>query len=338
MSENWIREYELQAGPAGGNGFKVSDLHISFSLSKTEDETCNDIKIDIWNLNAEHKAMLEQKDCTVKLRAGYRNNVKDIFVGYVTYVEGEKDGADYKTSIECVDGRVECRDTQQSKSYDGSTSSKKVLDDIASDMGIPISYGDDVKHIDFPNGYQFVGNATESLDKVCASAGLSWSIQDGELQIKKNKGTMNRLGYRLSSETGLISIPKKLKQSGENSDSSSNESGYEVTFFMNADIKISDYVYLDSKEAKGYFRVGELSISGDNMSGDWVCKAKLLEEPEEGPSSPSVSQSSKATNKVKKTEKESTAAAHQPARKAYAESTVHVSSSGATHGGGGGSF
>jgi hypothetical protein len=143
-------------------------------------------------------------------------------------------------------------------------------------MKIPISYGIDCKHTIFPNGYEFVGNATESLDKVCESAGLSWSIQDGQLEVKKNKGTMNKFGYRLAPETGLISIPKKLKQSGENSDASSNENGYEVTFFMNADIKIADYVFLDSKKVKGYFRVGELSISGDNLSGDWVCKAKLL--------------------------------------------------------------
>ncbi len=288
MSRNWIREYELIAGPAGDMGFKIKDLHVAFSCEKTEDNTLNNIKIQVWNLNDVHKKMLEQKDCAIELKAGYRGSVKTLFKGYVTYVEGEKDGADYKTSIEAADGRKEVRDTQVSSSFSGSTSSKNLIDDLAGEMNLPVSYGADVKHIDFPNGYNYIGNASDSLDQICESAGLSWSIQDGELQIKKDKGTMNKFGFRLSSETGLISIPKKLKKSGENSDSKADENGYEVTFFMNTDIKISDYVFLDSKEVRGYFRVSELSISGDNWSGDWVCKAKLLEDSGSGTSGTGV--------------------------------------------------
>ncbi|CDC08739.1 putative uncharacterized protein [Clostridium sp. CAG:413] len=53
--------------------------------------------------------------------------------------------------------------------------------------------------------------------------------------------------------------------------------GWQVTYFMNADIKISDFVYLDSKEVKGYFRVSELSMSGSSHDGDWTCTATLLE-------------------------------------------------------------
>lgn len=277
MPKNWIRAYELQAGPAGGAGFKITDLKIEFSLSKTEDETNNNITLSIWNLNDEHKAILEQKDCVVVLKAGYQESIKQIFIGYVTLCEGEKDGADYKTSLTIVDGRKECRDTQMSKSYSGQPNSKTLIDDIASEMNITVSYGDDVKHIDFPNGYAFIGPATESLDKICASAGLSWSIQDGTLQIKKDRGTMHMMAYRLSSDTGLIGIPKKIRQSSENT-TDNNELGYEVEYFMNADIKINDYVFLDTEKVKGYFRVSELSMSGSNWDGDWLCKAKLLEK------------------------------------------------------------
>jgi len=55
MAKNWIRAYKLVAGPAGGEGFSINALKINFSLSKTEDETCNNITISIWNLNEEHK-------------------------------------------------------------------------------------------------------------------------------------------------------------------------------------------------------------------------------------------------------------------------------------------
>ena len=35
--------------------------------------------------------------------------------------------------------------------------------------------------------------------------------------------------------------------------------------------------YLNSKEVKGYFRIYSLQYSGDNMSGEWVCTARLVE-------------------------------------------------------------
>lgn len=275
MSKNWLRAYELMAGPAGGEGFTTSDLKINFSLSKTEDETCNNISLSIWNLNKQHRAVLDKKDCVVKLRAGYVGDIKDIFTGYVVFAEGEPDGADYKTTLTIVDGRVECRDTQVSKTYSGTTSSKTVFDDIAADMGIPIKYGEDVKHIDLED-YSFVGDATASLDEVCESAGLSWSIQDGTLEVKKKFGTINNTAYKLSSSTGLIGVPKKVRLSSENS-VDNDQYGWQVTYFMNADIKISDFVYLDSKEVKGYFRVSELSMSGSSHDGDWTCTATLLE-------------------------------------------------------------
>lgn len=277
MAQNWIRAYELEAGQAGGTGFKITDLKIEFSLTKTEDETANDITLSIWNLNDEHIAELEKKDCVVTLKAGYVGNIKQIFVGYVCFIEGEPDGADWKTTLTIVDGRVETRDTQVSTSYDSGTSSKTIIDDIAKEMGISVTYGDDVTHCEMPSGYSFVGDAATSLDKVCDVAGLSWSIQDGKLEIKKNKGTMNKTGYVLSAETGLISTAKKVRMSTENT-TDNDEYGWEVEYLMNADIKISDYVYLKTKRVTGYFRVSQITMGGSNWDGDWVCKATLLND------------------------------------------------------------
>ena len=54
-SENFGRSYRLMIGPAGGSGFETSELHIAFSLEKTDLETSNTARLDIWNLNDEHK-------------------------------------------------------------------------------------------------------------------------------------------------------------------------------------------------------------------------------------------------------------------------------------------
>ena len=48
-------------------------------------------------------------------------------------------------------------------------------------------------------------------------------------------------------------------------------------YLMNGAINIDDYVKLESELVKGYFRVYSLEIAGDNVSGDWTCRARLLE-------------------------------------------------------------
>lgn len=40
---------------------------------------------------------------------------------------------------------------------------------------------------------------------------------------------------------------------------------------------MDDYVKLESKVVTGYFYVYSMQISGDSASGDWICKARLLE-------------------------------------------------------------
>lgn len=53
--------------------------------------------------------------------------------------------------------------------------------------------------------------------------------------------------------------------------------GWDVEYLMNAAIGLDDYVYLNSKVVKGYFRVYSVRIEGDNMEGSWSCTARLLE-------------------------------------------------------------
>ena len=46
---------------------------------------------------------------------------------------------------------------------------------------------------------------------------------------------------------------------------------------MNGAIGINDTVKLQSSTANGYFRVHKVTIDGDNLDGDWICTAQLIE-------------------------------------------------------------
>ncbi len=280
---NWIRAYQLSAGQAGGIGFGTNELRIQFSVEKSDVASPNTAKISIWNLNPAHKAALEEKDCIVTLNAGYRGNTPMVLTGTVTNVVTEDDGADQKTTIDVLDGRKELRDSYVTLGYLQSTDSKLILQDAAGQMGLPITFspGASFKPLE---SYSYVGLAKNVLDKVCASNNLTWTIQNGVIQVTKPNEPISTVAHLISPQTGLIGSPKKLTQSEKNSGSAEENSsknkaqaGWEIRYFLNAAIGVNDLVQLQSKAASGIFRVKSVKMQGDNMAGDWICIAKVVE-------------------------------------------------------------
>nr|WP_305147782.1 hypothetical protein [Clostridium sp. DFI.5.61] len=274
----------MAAGPAGGIGFEVGETskaqpvapHINFFLQKSDLETQNTGRVTLWNLNPPQLAVLNEKDCVVSLKAGYGSKLALIFDGIVSYVSTTIDSADRKTEIEVIDNLVEIRDTYVSVSYNGTVNWKIIFDDVAAQMGVAVSYSYNAEFVDISNGFSFVGLARDIMTKGCKCCNLSWSIQNGVMQVKKPGDVMSREVYVLSPDTGLLGIPARVVITQDEA-TGKNTLGWDVEYFLNGAINIDDYVKLESETVTGYFRVYSLEISGDNVSGDWICKARLLE-------------------------------------------------------------
>ena len=199
-NENFGREYRVAIGKAGEAGFEIGQrsesqpvpLHINFSIERTDLETQNTGRITIWNLNKQHLAALEEKDCCLSLKAGYQNRLPLIFSGIVTSVTTAYDGADRRTEVEVVDNLVEIRDTYVSISYTGTVNWKTIFDDVAGQMGVAISYSYNAEFVDIPNGFSFVGLARDIMTKGCACCNLVWSLQNGVMQVKKPGDVMSK--------------------------------------------------------------------------------------------------------------------------------------------------
>ena len=84
---NFLRQYSILAGVPGRVGFEISSigqprpLHISFELEKADTQSSNTGKLQISNLNDEHKAILsEEQDIAAvsdpSFLAGYRTRQK----------------------------------------------------------------------------------------------------------------------------------------------------------------------------------------------------------------------------------------------------------------------
>ena len=284
MGKNWMRKYTLKCGVQGGSGFEIGGssgedkeaLHISFSVEKSDSESSNTAKVQIWNLSPENISILEQKDCIVELKAGYEGGTATILVGNITAVTTTTDNADRLTELDVVDGRVVLRDTYLSISMNGTVDTKKLYDTIAEQMGVSITYAEELKFVTIAEGFAFAGKAVTALTKIAGCNGHAWTLQNGVLQITYPGRPIAVQGYEISVDTGLVDIPKKISIS---SSGSTNEalSGYEIIYLMNGAIGVNDVISLKSKQVNGYFRIYKLTITGDNMEGDWICTAQALQ-------------------------------------------------------------
>lgn len=283
--ENFDRQYRLSAGAAGGAGFEIGEttkecpvaLHVNFSFQKSDLETQNTGKVAVWNLSPAHIAELNKTDCCLSFRAGYGNRLPLIFAGIITFITTKPDGADVRTDIEVVDNRTEIRDTYVSLSYNGTVNWKTIINDVAGQMGVPVTYSYNASFVDIPNGFSYVGLARDIMTKACDCCKLSWSLQNGIMQVKKTGDTMSREVYVLSKDTGLIGVPERVVASQEKKTDKNSVLGWDVEYFLNGAINIDDYVKLETESVTGFFRVYSINMQGDNASGDWICKARLLE-------------------------------------------------------------
>ena len=283
-NENFMRRYVLKCGPMGKKGFEIGHihsaseeaLHVSFSIEKSDTESANTAKVQIWNLSDKNLKVLDAKDCIVELKAGYGNNMALILAGNITSAITTMENADRMSELSVVDGRVALRDTNVRLSYNGAVNCKDVYKDIANQMGLSVVFAKDLSYVVLPNGFSYVGKARTALQKLVRCCGHSWTIQNQVLQVTWPGRPVSTRGYLLNSNTGLIGTPKRITI-GSSSDNEESRTGWEVQYFLNGAIGVNDVVQLQSNTANGYYLVHKVTIDGDNLEGDWMCTAQLLE-------------------------------------------------------------
>lgn len=279
MDQNFLRRYIIRCGEQGKKGFEIGNvdgesnpLHVSFSIEKSDAESPNNAKIQIWNLSNENIKVLENKKCILELKAGYADSTTLLIVGNVVSSITTLDNADRMTEIEVADGMVQLKETNLSLSYNGKVNCKDLYQSISKKMGVSVVFAKDLTFKTLPNGFSYVGKAKNALQKVAGTCGHKWTIQNGVLQITKKGKPLAINGYLLSKETGLLGVPKRISIGEEKE----KKTGFEIEYFLNGAIGVNDVIQVKSSIANGYFFVKKVTINGDNLEGDWTCTAQIL--------------------------------------------------------------
>lgn len=299
------RLVSLIVGKSGGKGRELAGLRISFSIEKSTAKTPNKCVCKVWNLSPDTRAAVEVIGNVLILKAGYKDDIgaKTIFIGDVTRALTVREGADWVTELELQDGFSEFRDSKVSLSFGKGATVKQVVENLASKFGLPVrTLPEDLAQKQYAAGFSFVGRVRDGMEKACQHLGLSWSIQNREIQIIKRGGFFKQRAILLSPDSGLVGSPAResktmtekaaakegitKKQKGVSIINVRDEkgeieerlqvNGYKVSSLLQPTLEPGGYVQLKSKGIDGeFFVIEDLTHVGDTHGNEFQTNLTL---------------------------------------------------------------
>ncbi len=259
-----------------GDVLRITGLRVKFQIEKTRDSTTNKAEIEITNLTQQTRSRIREKDALIRLFAGYEGDLGAVllFVGNAQRIVNDWETPDIVTKIEAQDGMRTVRQTRTSFSYGNRTSVNTIVNRLANELGVPLRQ--DFNIPGFYDGYSYNGRAKDALDEITRQAGYDWSIQDNELLIIPQNGSTERIGVKLTRDSGLVNLPERLAdQEGEFEEALDTELEWRITSLLNPRLTPGGLVEIDSQQVAGVFSVEKVRHYGDSRGQDWYSEIEV---------------------------------------------------------------
>ncbi|GKX63048.1 hypothetical protein SOASR032_16170 [Pragia fontium] len=309
---------ELVVGEANGDAVIIQDLRFSFEIKKDNEKSTNKLTLKIYNMNNQTRCLVERVNNSVILKAGYEDDIGaiTIFTGTVVSAWTIREGNDTITEMSVCDGILPLRQNKISLSYAPGTSALDILDDVSHTFNIPVKpFPENINDKPYIRGFAFCGRAETAMRDICNYLGLTWSIQNNEIQILSKDNPITDELVVLTPENGLIGFPTRIVDSTRNQSQgdtsppsqlvlseslgSNNQyqiEGYSVKSLLQPRLYPGCYVGLESKmllldpstdksdgeRPRAFFRAEVVTHRGDTFDGEWITECELKAIPQGG--------------------------------------------------------
>lgn len=240
---------------------------MTFAVKKDLKPQPNTCDLKVFNLTEEHRSAIEQKKTAqVQVEAGYENGTSILFLGTLRTSLSVWQGPDCITALSSGDGEKAIQTARVNIPVKKNTKTPDVLKAVAKALGVgdgnlnsalaklkASGIGDF-----FSQGTVLTGSASREMTAICRSCGLTWSIQDGKLQILPLRQSLDGTAINLSPDTGLIGSPTV-----------DNKGVMSCKMLLIPDVLPGRKLVLKSDRLKGQYRIEEVNSSGDTASTDW---------------------------------------------------------------------
>ncbi len=266
------REIEMKIQLMEGNKPKgkleIKNLRIAFSIVKTNSWCTNTAIVRVWNLSKDKRNELAHYGDEIKLYAGYKEETgaQLLFIGDVTRLLHSFNDPEIISIFTCGDGDKIINNKVITLAFSNEVSAKTIIENIATQIDMKIVTPIVDKNKKYYNGSFGTNHARDHLIDVCKMAGLTWSVQNGNLVILPTGEGSERPPHEINSETGLIGTPERTSDRRGETNSIGLKQAWKFRTLLRPDIIPGDRVHLKSSRAPvdGVFVVISINHDGDN--------------------------------------------------------------------------
>lgn len=290
MTERFLRDYRLTVGLGSQAVTVLPPFRIAFSVDKSDKSDLNKATIKVYGLNPDKRKRLVRDGLRdghfpVQLDVGYQGKLETIFRGSVDLAGSTREGADFITTMECLDGGSDFLFSFVSAAVIG----KQAAFDAILESMPNTAKGKIGAMGELTRPKVMVGNsmavANEMLDP-----GQRMFIDNERLNVLKNDEVVSSFVPVIVSESGLLNTPttekredpkkKKEDDDGEKKKKKSTSPKEEktknditVTTMLNPAVKVGGLFKLVSVTAphtNGIYKCTLITYSGDTDGNDWI--------------------------------------------------------------------
>ena len=249
----------------GGKIINSDDMDVFFKIQTDTDSDADTAEITIFNLSDTTRDELGIGQI-VNLSSGYEGDYGTVFIGTISIIEDETEGADVTTLVTCTSDMKVLMNAYINRIYAPYTKLTDVAKSLIQSAGITnIQIDDsDVVTLAYIN-YTSVTTIHSNIARIAKSLGFTFTERRGSVMlIDPSSGVIE--GFVLNADSGLLSV-KKVQQEDETHD-------FEVTTLLIYQIDKGSIIELDSSiSGKRLCRVEECVFTSSDT--DHICEMKV---------------------------------------------------------------
>ena len=180
------------------------ELDCEFDIPFDDDTEADEAEIIVYNIS-DTTIQNIKRDAQISVTAGYGDDTGIIFSGIISKVRSYYSGNDRVTEIYAIDQAVLKERELKSKSYAKGTKASKILQDLISQVGIPVAVFAPKRDHTYKDKSTVDGGLMENIRKYAKVCGVSAYICKGQIYARHILDG-DGLDFTLSSDTGLLSL------------------------------------------------------------------------------------------------------------------------------------
>lgn len=245
-------------------------LRVAFEIKKDALQTPNTGKITLFNLQPNLRSAIT-KGWRIKVQAGYQGLVDQVFVGSVTTAKTQRAGPDITTEVEAADGGESLLNASFNQKYPAKTPLWQILQDVARAMDVLPGVVLGLPNYSISRAQTLCGGCSQVLHVCLDKHGLTFSVQNGKLNILPKNAHLDTAAIVVSQNTGMLGVP--------------SVTGDALRFeaLLNPRLVPGQLVLMQSKnpQAAGFYKVEKVEIKGDNRDAAWqvTCECARMMQP-----------------------------------------------------------